>query len=59
MVAVDQSPARMDDIQPEDAQLELAEEEETVTLVDLLQDQARLRKLIDPEGLFTSVSTAR
>lgn len=43
----------MDDIQPEEAQ----HEEETVTLVDLLQDQARLRKLIDPEGLFTSVST--
>ncbi|KAL7409953.1 Dor1-like family-domain-containing protein [Mrakia frigida] len=30
------------------------EEDEAPSLVQLLKDQARLRKLIDPEGLFTS-----
>ena len=32
------------------------EEDDAPSLVDLLKDQARRRKLIDPEGLFTSVS---
>jgi len=32
------------------------EEEEAPSLVMLLQEQAKLKKLIDPHGLFTSVS---
>lgn len=30
--------------------------DEAPTLVELLKDQARLRKVLDPEGLFTSVN---
>jgi hypothetical protein len=48
----------MEDLALENGDRVLEEAEEAPSLVDLLKDQARLRKLIDPDGLFTSVSTA-